>query len=129
MHLIFHLLFPLNLCRLAKLVEDSGDGELVLSDYSDVIMGVNYEDSVQRVLVLDEFSASRPMFVRDPGLMMAKGSSSRWNAVVAILPRSVAPGFMDVCTKDGLGSCAECSQDVCRVSAHLDRVCMCCLVH
>ena len=116
------------MCRLARLVEDSGDGDLVLSDYSDAMDAKHGGgDASHRVLVLDELSDLRPMFARDPGLI-AK-SSHGWTAVVAMLPRGAAvEAFVHACLKAGLGSCAECRQEACMAGGGgLHRICMCCV--
>lgn len=125
--------------RLAKLVEDSWEGYLSVMDYSDAAAAANGEEEGEsvrhRVLVLDEFSASRPMFLRDPEILRgfspgtAAGGSQgrrrrRWTALVAMVPRQLVPELVKASAPF---PCAECREDACRArKGSMDRVCICC---
>jgi hypothetical protein len=121
--LTFFLTNGLHSGRLATLVEDAGEGELLLRDFSHVFAREEYHAS-HRVLVLDEFSKGRPLFSREAGLF----ATSRWDAVVGMIPVEVEGELATMAAATGELACQRCVLDVCRTRASESsgRVCTCC---
>lgn len=99
------------------------EGELSMMDYSDTM---EHRYPGPSVLVLDEFSLSRPMFIRDPGLL---APIKRWSAVVAMIPRALGRELGNIMAREGAGvvECSECGADICTLPKQLGRMCLCCL--
>ena len=103
------------------LLEDSGEGQLPLSEYSMVLSHVK---GSKNILVLDESAwvksgiAMQPMFSRDERLL----ASTSWYAYVFIVHESIKSELDEACRKHVL-KCSSCPADVCNTG--LGRVCVC----